>query len=137
VNLTRLLQSGGRIVVAAIATSGTTVTFSRDPDLQTGVTVDKDTLTITDATPQTDVLVDELAVVQRTGTVEIPDGPGRTKAVPAYRILLRPSAAVLRRDDVGSITAALDPHLVGAKLTVTAAAPDPSGAFQNVEAIGQ
>lgn len=136
-NLTALYARGTALAADAIDTSGTTVTFSRDPDLTTGVTVDKATLAVSDATPAVDVLVDEPAILVATGTVDVEEGPGRIRTRTVYRILLRPSATAIRKNDVGTVTAAQDTALIATKVLVTSAAPDPSGAFHDVRAVSQ
>lgn len=135
IDLTRIYRRGAAFVNRAIETSGSRISVSRDADLAGGITVDKATLAVTDSTPATDVIVNEPALVIAAGTDSVSTGPGRTKARPAYRFLLRATAKPVQKGDEIRFTRTREPQLLPAVLEVTESSSDPAGLFHDFTAV--
>lgn len=135
VDLGSIYDRGGAVLNRAIETSGSRISVSRDADLAGGITVDKATLAVTDATPPTAVMANEPALVMAAGTVEVSVGPGRTKARPAYRFLLRATAKAVQKGDEIRFTRSREPQLLPAVLEVTESTAHPTGLFHDFTAV--
>lgn len=132
-NLTGLVQRGQTIAESAIATSGTTVTISRDSDDQ-DETVDFTTLAVSDPTPDTTVATGVAALITTTGPTEVTVGTDRIAAESTFRVLLAIAVSDVKERDRLTVTACRDTRLTGAQLLVTAVLDDALGVVRTVQA---
>lgn len=132
-NLASLAASGQTLAEAAITTSGTVVTISRDTDDQ-DETVNLTTLAITDPTPTTPIATGVTALIVTAGPTEVTVGTDRTVNEPTFRVLLPITVTDIQERDVLTVTASRDARITGAELLVTAVLDDALGVVRQVEA---
>lgn len=116
-----------------LATSGTTVTFSRDPD-DLDDTVNLSTLAVTDPTPATVVAGNVQAIIVIDGNPEHPVGPARDASPTTVTVIVAISVTGVRVDDLVTVNAAPDVQLVGARLRVLAVGDDGVGVARRITA---
>lgn len=132
-DLQAIAGRGRTIIDSLLATSGTTVTFSRDPD-DLDDTVNLTTLAVTDPTPPTVIAANEPAMIVINGNPEQPVGPARDQAPTAITIITRIGLAGVTIDDVATVNTAPDAQLVGAEFRVLAVADDGVGVARRITA---
>lgn len=132
-NIAALVDRGTALLEQAIATSGTTVTISRDVDDQ-DETVNLTTLAITDPTPAAPLIIDAAALVIATAAEDVPAGTDRVDNETVVRVFLPVAVTDIRQGDILTVTASRDVRLTGAQLLVTAVLDDPLGLRRQVEA---
>jgi hypothetical protein len=133
VNLAALAAGGATLLEQAIATSGTTVTISRDSDDQ-DETVDLDTLAVSDPTSTDPIATDVAALIVTTAATDVPVGTDRSLAEPTFRVFFPVTVTDVQQNDVLTVTASRDTQLTGAQLLVTAVLPDALGVRRQLEA---
>lgn len=132
-NVTQVFDRGAKILSQAIATSGTTVTISRDAD-DLDATVDFDTLAITDPTPAQQLATGVKAFVTTTGNATVDVGPGRTAAPSTFHVFLPITVTNVADGDVLTVTRTRDTRLAGARLLVTEVLDDAAGVARQLAA---
>lgn len=133
IDLQAIAGRGRTIIDALLATSGTLVTFSRDPD-DLDETVNLTTLAITDATPPVTVAANVPVLVVVDGNPEQPVGPAREQAPTTVTFIAAISLTGVAVDDLATVNTAPDTQLVGAQLRVLAVADDGVGVARRITA---
>ena len=133
VDLGAIATRSRAIIASALATSGVTLTFTRDPD-DTDETVDFTTLAPTDPTPETTVAANVQALIAVDGNPATPAGRDREVSPTEVTFVVDITVTDPQVDDIATVNTAPDSRLVGARLRVTAVADDGLGIARKITA---
>lgn len=131
VDLSAILDLAAPFAAAAVDTSGTTVDIRR-PGPDGTLTIDPDTLTVTDASSR--VLTGLAAIIIAVSDTGQPLGPARTWEATRYRVLLQPDTVGMLPGDIVLVTDSRDPMLIKRQLRISEVIADSPGVLRILDA---
>jgi hypothetical protein len=132
VNLAALAAGGATLLEQAIATSGTTVTISRDSDDQ-DETVDS-TPSRSATRRRRPIATDVAALIVTAAATDVPVGTDRTLAEPTFRVFFPVTVTDVQQRPCSPSPPVATHRLTGAQLLVTAVLDDALGVRRQLEA---
>lgn len=133
VDLGAIADRGREVITAALQTSKTRLSVLRDVN-DTDVTVNFETLEVTNPTPEGVVATNVRAILVAVGAEGEELGAARTHSATQFLVLLPITVTNLQDEDVLRVDRNPDRRLVGARLLVTAVGDDGLAVVRRVEA---